>query len=339
VHLRALDSLKVFSRASTNMSVAIATTHSRAASRFTAPWRLEYYRDSIGNFGDDLNPFLWSRLLPDLLDDRAPNMLVGLGTILNHELPPGPKVIAGAGVGYGTAPKLTDDWRVHFVRGPLTALSLGLSQSYAITDPAHLITQFIRPRVRGTGTLYVPHHMSALLADWRSVANAAGLDYVDPAGDPMQVVEAIRNARLVITSAMHGAILADAFRVPWIRVREYPHINEFKWQDWGASMEVDVSAEPLPELHDHSQSHPVRRAGFMLRTLRREGRATRTTPQSTTHVDSGSSLVNSAIASLQQLSLSGRGTLSDDAVLGDRIEALLDAVQRLRNRMCPRGVT
>ena len=46
------------------------------------------------------------------------------------------------------------------------------------------------------------------------------MTYVDPASGPRHVVDAIRSARLVVTSAMHGAIVADAFRVPWIRVRE-----------------------------------------------------------------------------------------------------------------------
>jgi hypothetical protein len=33
--------------------------------------KLYYYQDSKGvkNFGDDLNPWLWSKLIPDVLDD------------------------------------------------------------------------------------------------------------------------------------------------------------------------------------------------------------------------------------------------------------------------------
>lgn len=128
--------------------------------RFTAPWRLRFYRDEFGNFGDDLNSWLWPRLLPGLLDDTANSMLVGIGTILTSELPSGPKVIVGSGVGYGSVPRLDDSWAVHFVRGPVTARALGLPESYAITDPAHLITQLVRPVANGAGTIYIPHPTS-----------------------------------------------------------------------------------------------------------------------------------------------------------------------------------
>ena len=31
--------------------------------------KLYYYKAPLGNFGDDLNPWLWPRLLPDIFDD------------------------------------------------------------------------------------------------------------------------------------------------------------------------------------------------------------------------------------------------------------------------------
>ena len=44
--------------------------------------KLVYYQDPKGNFGDDLNPWLWERLLPGRLDDDPSELLVGMGTIL-----------------------------------------------------------------------------------------------------------------------------------------------------------------------------------------------------------------------------------------------------------------
>ena len=74
--------------------------------------KLMYYRDERGNFGDDLNPWLWERLLPGFLDDRDDVLLVVIGTILNHAIPAEPvKVVFGSGVGYGNLPILDDRWR------------------------------------------------------------------------------------------------------------------------------------------------------------------------------------------------------------------------------------
>ena len=317
------------------MSVSAREVGSVRRTGFTAPWRLYYYRDAFGNFGDDLNPWLWSRLLPDLLDDAAVPALVGIGTVVNEQLPAGPKVIAGSGVGYGTVPRLTDEWAVHFVRGPGTARALGLPLSYAITDPAHLITQFIRPSAHGQGTVFIPHHVSAMRADWRRVAESAGMSYVDPASGPIHVVHAIRRARLVVTSAMHGAIIADAFRVPWIRVREYAHLNDFKWHDWGDSLNVDVTAQVLPELHDHSEFSLRRSLVRIGRAWQRAGRPHRTSPVSVPVIESGPRQFDYAVAILHGLNDPSRGILSADGVLADRIEQLVDAVKQLKRRLCP----
>ncbi len=317
------------------MSVAVRATGRGMRSGFTAPWRLHYYRDEFGNFGDDLNPWLWPRLLPELLNEKAEGALVGIGTIVNDQLPPGPKVIVGSGVGYGKVPRLTDDWAVHFVRGPATARALGVPTSFAITDPAHLITQFIRPLPRGKGTVYVPHHVSAYRADWRTVATAAGMHYVDPASNVLSVVEAIRSARLVVTSAMHGAILAEAFRVPWIRTKAYAHLNDFKWQDWGDSLGVDTTAELLPELHDQSAAGFKQRLLRVTRAWQRAGRPRRTSPVSVPAIESEKEQFDRAVARLSALNDPSLGTLSADAVLADRVEQLVEAVQQLKRRLCP----
>ena len=320
------------------MSLAVRVSGQSQRPRFTAPWRLHYYRDEFGNFGDDLNPWLWPRLLPDLLHAQSDAALVGIGTIVNDILPAGPKIIVGSGVGYGVVPRLTEEWAVHFVRGPGTARALGLPASFAITDPAHLITQFIRPQVRGRGTLYIPHHVSAMLADWRSVATAAGMQYVDPASGVMSVVQAIRGARLVVTSAMHGAILADAFRVPWIRVRAYPHLNDFKWQDWGDSLELDTTAHVLPELHDQSASTLGNTVVRVTRAWQRSGRPHRTSPVSVPAIESSATLRDRTVALLRGLNDPSHGQLSADALLADRVERLVDAVQQLKTRLCPTHV-
>jgi succinoglycan biosynthesis protein ExoV len=214
--------------------------------------RLYYYKDAKGNFGDDLNPWMWNTLAPGLLDDDDASIFIGIGTLLNARVPQAPKkVVFGSGVGYGQTPLIDDKWKIYCVRGPLSAAALGVDKALAITDPAALLTQiFTVPAVKTGKVYFMPHHRSTSFADWKAVCAIAGLGYLDPAADVKETVEKIRGARMVVTEAMHGAIVADAFRVPWIPVECYDHILGFKWNDWCQSLQLPYRPVKLDSLFD-----------------------------------------------------------------------------------------
>src|SRR6478735_6808648 len=94
-----------------------------------------YWESDHGNFGDDLNLWLWDELLPGFRDVHPDVLLVGVGTVLNPVLLPAgqKKLVVGSGYGYGTPPDIcdTDEWDVRAVRGPLTAEKLGLPDDMA----------------------------------------------------------------------------------------------------------------------------------------------------------------------------------------------------------------
>ena len=297
------------------------------------PWRLHYYKDSFGNFGDDLNPWLWSRLLPGQFSGDAAQQFVGIGTILNAEIPRGNKLIVGSGVGYGITPVLDNDWDILFVRGPKTARALGVSERLAITDPAYLIREFVEPAASRKGVVYIPHHVSAFNADWKRIAERAGMTYVDPSGPLLAIVEAIRSAERVVTGAMHGAILADAFRTPWIRVKPYAHLNDFKWTDWAASMSVKVKTHELPSVYDKSSASATKRIMLTLRAWRRAGRPHRGACINLPNIEKASDPreFDAAVSMLTALNTSANAMLSSDHILHDRIEQLSEAVASLRS--------
>jgi succinoglycan biosynthesis protein ExoV len=209
--------------------------------------KLYYYQNTTGNnFGDDLNPWLWSRLLGELLDDDERELLVGIGTILDRRIPLEPrKVVFGSGIGYGRMPRLDETWRIYCVRGPLTATALGLPDNLAITDPALLVRDFISslPGKMHQASM-MPHHktptgISLSGTSLKAASDAIGINYIDPRDDIEDIISAIRDSEMLIAEAMHGAIVADALRVPWIPIQLSSQISNFKWWDWCRSLEMD----------------------------------------------------------------------------------------------------
>lgn len=210
--------------------------------------KMYYYRGPRPNFGDVLNEWLWPRLLPDFFDGDESALFLGIGSILYDFLPSAArKVVFGAGYGgYTPVPRIDERWAFYFVRGPLTARTLGLDPSLAIGDAAILVRScaLVRPKMVHRAS-FMPHWESAIDGDWPEVAARAGLHYIDPCGDVEQVIEDILASEMVVTEAMHGAIVADALRVPWVPVRPVQSPNRGKWADWASALGIELRAQPM----------------------------------------------------------------------------------------------
>ena len=204
-----------------------------------------YYKDSVGNFGDDLNGWLWNRLLPDFFDDDSRTRLSVIGTIINDVMPKADKwFVFTSGVGYGHLPEGFGDssWEILSVRGPLSAKVLGLGKDKYITDGAALLNTLpeFKPLSDSEreGVIFIPHHHAIPVGNWENVCRLAGVEYVSPQWDSVDVINKIRKSKLVIADAMHAAIIADAMRVPWVPAISSPQINTFKWLDWALTIDT-----------------------------------------------------------------------------------------------------
>jgi succinoglycan biosynthesis protein ExoV len=222
--------------------------------------KLFYYKDRSGNFGDDLNPLIWYSLYPELFTAKDNDeTIVGIGTLINDRAPQSGKLhVLGSGVGYHGKAAINDRWNVVFVRGPQSAKAMGLDTTFAATDPAILISKIYKPAVSEAlrnEVTFMPHHASTHFANWEEICAAAGITYLNPAADIHETIHKIRNSKLVLAEAMHAAIVADALRVPWIPIKAYPHILDFKWIDWCESMELPYEPVLLPTLWDTQQFH------------------------------------------------------------------------------------
>ncbi len=211
-----------------------------------------YWESQHGNFGDDLNLWLWDFLLPGFRAVHPDVLLVGVGTVLNRALLPeaGRKLVIGSGFGYGELPDMRDEslWDIRCVRGPLTAEKVGVPEALGIVDPAVLVADMpeFADLPKRHGCSFVPHWESAVAGLWPTVCATAGLTYIDPRGEAKAVIRAIAQSERIVAESMHGAILADAFRVPWVAVSTSDSINSFKWRDWAATGGVDHRPRRVP---------------------------------------------------------------------------------------------
>jgi succinoglycan biosynthesis protein ExoV len=200
----------------------------------------------VGNFGDDLNPYIWGKTLSGILDEEESSYFIGIGTLINEGLfirtaKAEKKIVFSTGVGYGNTGyyNLDDSFKIYFVRGPLSARALELPKSLAITDGAILIRRvFNFQRESKFKFSYMPHWRQADKS-WEIICRSLGFGYIDPTQKTETILSLLGKTEVLLTEAMHGAIVADALRIPWIPLVSHSSILSFKWQDWCMSVGVE----------------------------------------------------------------------------------------------------
>ncbi len=214
-----------------------------------------YYYNKHDNFGDLLNLWLWPKLIPELLQEDSEILFVGIGTLLNEHIPLAKQtVVFGTGVGYGTRlPQVNENWKFYCLRGPLSARALAMPESLGIADPGVLLHRFFTPaEKRSYRYSYMPHfsHAEAGNASWSKICEILGFGYIDPRNSVTEVMKQVADTEVLLTEAMHGAIAAEALRVPWIPISTSSGILAFKWQDWCSSIELQYQPLHLLRLCD-----------------------------------------------------------------------------------------
>ncbi|KAA3631260.1 MAG: hypothetical protein DWQ08_05060 [Proteobacteria bacterium] len=227
---------------------------------------MRYAKFAEGNFGDDLNPWLWPKLVPGVFDETERTCFMGIGSGLTRLFARSCDRTAVMGTGAANynirftlgadfpwkaeykrqildwPARAVGSWipegsKIYCVRGPLTARLLGLSEKLAHTDPAILIRQYIdTSKASRTKISFMPHHLTAASANLEGICRLAGFDFIDPRSTVDAVVEKILDSKVLLSEALHGAIVADALRVPWIPIVMSKQISQFKWKDYCASL-------------------------------------------------------------------------------------------------------
>ncbi|AFY74466.1 hypothetical protein Syn7502_02489 [Synechococcus sp. PCC 7502] len=217
----------------------------------------------FGNFGDDLNSWLWPKLLPGVFsEDDSDTAFVGFGTLLNENLPKFKRtVIFGTGHGFGRPPQIDDTWKIYCVRGPLTAAALNIPAELGIADTAILVNKVYRPTdtSKKYKLAFIPFafEMEDSPEIFLEVCRELNYICIDPRWEVEKVLQEISKSELVISAAMHGAIVADALRVPWISLKSNAGIPDFKWTDFCQSLGIEYQINRFYRFNRFTKVNPI----------------------------------------------------------------------------------
>jgi pyruvyltransferase len=205
-----------------------------------------YWWKEVPNFGDKLAPLLLERFA-DLEPEWSPIReaeIASVGSIIEH-IPAGwTGHIVGSGLLRETSKLKFDPSQVNVlaVRGPLTARSF--TGSFGIGDPGILANELIEYQEKQWDLGIVPHWQDNELADkfLALIPEQFSCKIIHPSQDPLTVITEIAQCKRIVTSSLHGMIVADAIGGIPRRVEYCDKLDkdgsDFKFRDYSASIQT-----------------------------------------------------------------------------------------------------
>lgn len=173
-----------------------------------------YWWHGHRNFGDDIAPLILAHL-SDADVSYAPAAeaeVVVTGSVLHHLPSSWTGTVLGAGSLYPDSkfPEFAD---YRAVRGPLTAALVPkfCGNEVVLGDPGLIANELVPQQPRRYELGIVPHWSDKELAHRPA---QAGQIIISVSDDPLLVVKQIASCKRVISSSLHGIIVADAYGIP-----------------------------------------------------------------------------------------------------------------------------
>lgn len=220
----------------------------------------EWHGGGVTNWGDLLSLPLLRRFagLTDAYETAQPENadVIAVGSVLGHMPPNWEGHVLGAGKlrPADTVPRNAKVWGV---RGPLTAEGLHGWQvrpgRLVIGDPGLIADELVpaTPRVHRLGIL--PHWSDTVLETRREFLRYDPL-IINPRREPLSVIAEIASCEKLVTSSLHGMIVADSLGIP----RRFEMATQlgaeggtFKHEDYSRSIAADfqVGVTMSPNRH------------------------------------------------------------------------------------------
>jgi pyruvyltransferase len=200
-----------------------------------------YWFRGESNFGDALAPAVVGRftgLDPRWVSRNFRGKCISTGSILDSMR--SGDVVIGAGLIEPRFIRCPPGTSVVMTRGPLTAECLiGASTEVLYGDPALALPLLVEGEVARHERVGIVPHIHDQID--RVALRRRGMQVIDVTAPWREVVDAIRSCRAVVSSSLHGIIVAEAFGVPalWARSSQPLRGGDFKFHDYYCSTARD----------------------------------------------------------------------------------------------------
>ena len=199
-----------------------------------------YVRDP--NFGDQLSPVVLEWVIhatPEWVTHRYPGKILAIGSIIGRALA-ARDIVWGSGLIRDTTVVPPPATTFLAVRGPLTRARIAGDVPEVYGDPALLLPLFHSGSIDKKHRVgIVPHYVDR---DALRVEDPA-MVVIDVGKHWRYVVDTIRSCEVILSSSLHGLIVAEAYGIPavWIRITDAVVGDGFKFNDYFLATGRDTS--------------------------------------------------------------------------------------------------
>lgn len=198
----------------------------------------------LGNFGDCLQPLILRHygLLPVFVSSDSQSDILLEGTILQNITSSYSGYILGTGG--DNLPLFFPKAKIIAVRGKLTENNVSpKNESIILGDPGLLMTIIFPKALEQTYDLGVVPHFVDLNTEWLNLWKqrfGGQALIISPLQSPEAVVNQIKSCKAIVSSSLHGLIVADSYHIPNLRIvsrRTMPNsFYDFKFDDYYSSL-------------------------------------------------------------------------------------------------------
>ena len=255
--------------------------------------RIELYYYKYPNIGDSLNELLITQLFNITIEHcEFPEAdMVSIGSIMdklleNSKIGDNDKNLQktanqkktidiwGTGLMYSYAGqeqnmKLVRKCKIHALRGNLTRQSLsiitGKKISCVLADPGLLASLLIEPQEKKYDVGIIPHYVDAdeeVFIKMREYYENSVL--IDVKAEPISVLEKIAQCKVILSTSLHGLIIADSFGIPnlWCECSNRILGDGYKFRDYYSSygleaISYNLNTEAFPNLETVKANYKV----------------------------------------------------------------------------------
>jgi pyruvyltransferase len=209
-------------------------------------------KENDKNFGDAINPLLFEKAtklkvvnLNNIVNFYKRPVYYFIGSLLDN-LNKSNAIICGTGFQNENAIVLKKPAKIIAVRGPLSRnifLKHNIECPEVYCDPALLLPSFYMPEnlEKKYDVGIIAHYIDKEMLNQKKIINN-GLTYhfIDIETDWEKIIDEINMSRYIISSSLHGIIVAHAYNIPAGRIKLSNNIigGDFKFNDYALSMDI-----------------------------------------------------------------------------------------------------